>query len=149
MPAQLIPVARDAAKQLFAHREPAPLVQFVHDLAAAEDVETLSLPDDWGELDRVFHAADGEQATLQWAITGGRPLAGLDLTVAGPTVQLKRPDVVAQLADATRQYAAKAAQQVPHIDANVVTQLVRFYETAAADQAAVLFVADLNPNGET
>ncbi len=154
MSALLVLVQRDPAKQLFSHRDPEQLILFLRELLASDDVTLLSLPVSWSNYDSVFHGAEGERATLQWAITGGRLLAGLDIATAGPTVQLKRPDIVAQLSQAIADFGAEAVSELPEAigelpeaDTNFVSDLASFYREGADGQAAVLFVDSLDESG--
>lgn len=135
MKAQLILVLRDAAKQLFGLREPTELLSFVRELAGDSGVLTLALPVNWAEYNGAFGAAEGEQATIQWALAGGRDLAVGDES----TLQMKRPDVVGQLASGVAEFASVVAGDQDFFDPGFCEELVRFYRTAAEQQAAVLF----------
>ena len=130
---QLVLIDRDAAKQLFRTHDPDDLVQFVQDLAADPRVSTLRLPDRWPEWDKMFHDADVAPTTLQWALAGGRDM---DVGDSGNRIQLKRPDVVVQIAEAIRQFG-----KIKRDDDVFGTALELFYATAAEGGSAVLFVS--------
>lgn len=135
MNAQLVAVQRDAAKQLFSHRDPTALLSFVRELSQESGVLTLELPSNWAEYDAAFAAAEGEQATIQWAVSGGRDMP------AGESAQLqmKRPDIVGQLAESVSQFAGAVAGEHQFYDPGFCEDLAGFYAQAAEQQAAVLF----------
>jgi len=135
MKAQLVAVQRDAAKQLFSQRDPDALLSYVRELSQQSGVLTLELPTNWAEYDAAFAAAEGEQATIQWAISGGRDMPAGDAS----QLQMKRPDIVGQLAEGVSQFAGAVASEHEFCDPEFCGELARFYAEAAEQQAAVLF----------
>jgi hypothetical protein len=136
MNAQLIVIQRDAAKQLFAIRDPAELLSFIQELIDDSGVLKLQVPSRWPEYDRAFADAEGEQAAIQWALTGGREMAIGDEN----RLYLKRPDIVAQLAQAIEQFAESIVGEEDFHDSDFCRDLAGFYSRAAEQQAAVLFL---------
>jgi hypothetical protein len=136
MKAQLVAVQRDAAKQLFSHRDPDALLSYVRELSQQSGVLTLELPTNWEEYDAVFAGAEGEHATIQWAISGGRDMSAGS---KASQLQMKRPDIVGQLAVGVSQFAMAVAGEHEFCDPRFYGELARFYTEAAEQQAAVLF----------
>ena len=132
-------VDRDTAKSLFGKRDPSDLLDFVRQLSESVDAQTLRLPAVWRDWDERFGVGEGELAALQWTLSGGRDLAVADDAIC---VQLKRPDIVSQIAGALTQFNETVARVTNGGEAASFHEpLTSFYSTAAERSAAVLFIA--------
>jgi hypothetical protein len=130
---QLVFVDRDAAKRLFGTASADDLTQFVRDLIADSNVPSLSLPERWPVWEEEFHNDEVEPKTLQWTLSGGQEIVVSD---NGSRIQLKRPDVVRQIAGAVQQSGGRIVD-----DPDFAAALQEFYSDAAEKQVAVIFAS--------
>lgn len=125
---QLIALGRDEAKQLFGCRTPESLKAFIAQLPAG--IACWDMAEEAPALHNSL--TGGEEPTageypLNHAVLGGRPLA----SEPDFTIVVKRPDVVAHVADALAQKADTSLQQ---------QELATFYAAAAQSGSAVILL---------
>jgi hypothetical protein len=139
MSSQLIIVERDVAKQLFGIRDPAEFSTFLGELATGADVHVLILPDGFELANDLLQQATGERASLQWAIRGGR-----EMPVGEGKVELKRPDIVAQIAIGLKEHGSEVIGSEAFAGEawanDFCRELTEFYADAASRGGAVLIV---------
>jgi hypothetical protein len=141
----LIALDREASKQLFASRDPALLREFLLDaFARAEPTTWVDCANQWSDLERLFDRYSGDPTmgpALKQCFTGGRSLCNTDdLGVA-----MVRPDLVPHAATALAQFPVEAIDQEltparADVARDVLSQVTAFYQYAARQRAAVVFV---------
>lgn len=140
MDGTLYALDRDAAKLIFGCKDDASLQQAVDDVNRRGDAEQRLVVRDYEPLAKAYEAVaeSREQSGLNFVLLGGRPLH------EGPErlMRLVRPDIVPPLAAELKQLDVDAEDAFGEETLRSEHQaMCEFYEGAARNQCAVLFVA--------